>query len=116
MRLVTFAAVGDPRIGALVDGDRWIVDFGTAGHGNPDPAFASMQALIASGEPGLDLARETVEAAQKSGRGLIDPESVKLLSPLPLPPQLRDFLCFEKHLIQAFTQMRRDARSERARS
>ena len=107
MRLVTFAAVGDPRIGALVDGDRWIVDFGTAVHGNPDPAFASMQALIASGEPGLDLARETVEAAQKSGRGLIDPKSVTLLSPLPLPPQLRDFLCFEKHLIQAFTQMHR---------
>ena len=38
---------------------------------------------------------------------MIDTASVKLLAPLPMPPQMRDFLCFEKHLIQAFTQMQR---------
>ena len=32
--------------------------------------------------------------------------TVRLLAPLPLPPQIRDFLCFEKHLIQAFTRLR----------
>jgi 2-keto-4-pentenoate hydratase/2-oxohepta-3-ene-1,7-dioic acid hydratase in catechol pathway len=106
MRLVTFAASGAQRIGALVDGDRRIVDFVAA-----DPAaglaFSSMQALIEAGEPALDRARELVATAARSGRGLIDAAAVKLLAPLPTPPQMRDFLCFEKHLIQAFTQIQR---------
>ena len=29
-------------------------------------------------------------------------ENVTLLAPIPQPPQMRDFLCFEKHLVQAF--------------
>jgi 2-keto-4-pentenoate hydratase/2-oxohepta-3-ene-1,7-dioic acid hydratase in catechol pathway len=106
MRLVTFAASGAQHVGAMVDGDRRIVDFVTA-----DPAagaaFSSMQALIEAGEPALDRARELVAAAAGGGRGLIDATAVKLLAPLPTPPQMRDFLCFEKHLIQAFTQIQR---------
>jgi 2-keto-4-pentenoate hydratase/2-oxohepta-3-ene-1,7-dioic acid hydratase in catechol pathway len=31
---------------------------------------------------------------------------VKLLAPIPQPPQMRDFLCFEKHLQQAFKAAR----------
>jgi 2-keto-4-pentenoate hydratase/2-oxohepta-3-ene-1,7-dioic acid hydratase in catechol pathway len=106
MRLVTFAVSGHERIGALIDKDRKIVDF-VAAHDGAGPAFQNMQALIESGAAALDRAREIVAAAQKSGRGVIDAASVKLLAPLPLPPQLRDFLCFEKHLIQAFTQILR---------
>ncbi len=105
MRLVTFAAAGAQRIGALVDNDRRIVDFAAA-EPTAGPAFASMQALIEAGEPALDRAREIVAAAQRSGRGVIDAGSVKLLAPLPVPAQLRDFLCFEKHLIQAFARLR----------
>jgi 2-keto-4-pentenoate hydratase/2-oxohepta-3-ene-1,7-dioic acid hydratase in catechol pathway len=105
MRLVTFAASGAQRIGALVDNDRHIVDFAAA-DGAVGPAFASMQALIEAGEPALDRARKIVAAAQRSGRGVIDAGSVKLLAPLPVPAQLRDFLCFEKHLIQAFARLR----------
>ena len=63
MRLVTFAASGAQRIGALVDGDRRIVDFAAA-PGAADPAFSSMQALIEVGEPALNRAREIVAAAQ----------------------------------------------------
>ena len=106
MRLVTFAASGGQRIGALVDNDRRIVDF-VAAQDNPDAVFQSMQALIEGGPAALDRAREIVGAAQKIGRGVIEAGSVKLLSPLPLPPQMRDFLCFEKHLIQAYTQILR---------
>jgi 2-keto-4-pentenoate hydratase/2-oxohepta-3-ene-1,7-dioic acid hydratase in catechol pathway len=29
-------------------------------------------------------------------------EQVRLAAPIPQPPQMRDFLCFEKHLVQAF--------------
>jgi 2-keto-4-pentenoate hydratase/2-oxohepta-3-ene-1,7-dioic acid hydratase in catechol pathway len=106
MRLVTFAASGRQRVGALIDNDRRIVDF-LAAQDNAELAFQSMQALIEGGAAALDRAREIVAAAQKSGRGVIDAPSVKLMAPLPLPPQLRDFLCFEKHLIQAFTQILR---------
>jgi len=106
MRLVTFAASGAQRIGALVDGERRIADFAAADPA-AGPAFASMQALIEAGEPALGRAREIVAGAQHSGRGVIDAKSVRLLAPLPTPPQMRDFLCFEKHLIQAFTQIQR---------
>ena len=105
MRLVTFLASGAQRIGAFIDGDRRIVDFAADGGGNP--VFASMQSLIEGGADALDRAREIVADAQRSGRGVVDAKSVKLLSPLPQPPQMRDFLCFEKHLIQAFTQIQR---------
>jgi len=105
MRLVTFLASGHQRLGAFVDNDRKIVDLAAARSG--EAAFASMQALIEAGPAALDRARETLADAQHSGRGLIDAKSVKLLTPLPAPPQMRDFLCFEKHLVQAFTQIQR---------
>jgi len=106
MRLVTFLASGRERIGALVDGDRRIVDF-LASRSDAGAAFASMQALIEAGTAGLDRARAIVAEAQRGGHGMIDAASVRLLAPLPAPPQLRDFLCFEKHLVQAFTRIRR---------
>jgi 2-keto-4-pentenoate hydratase/2-oxohepta-3-ene-1,7-dioic acid hydratase in catechol pathway len=104
MRLVTFATSGGERLGALVDGDRRIVDFAAA-RGDAGPAFSSMQKLIEAGAAALDRAREIAAEAQRHGRGIIYADSVKLLAPLPRPPQLRDFLCFEKHLIQAFTRI-----------
>jgi 2-keto-4-pentenoate hydratase/2-oxohepta-3-ene-1,7-dioic acid hydratase in catechol pathway len=106
MKLVTFVASGTERIGALIDGDRRIVDFAAANSG-ADPAFASMLALIEGGDAALDRAREIAAQAQRSGRGVLDTASVRLLAPLPKPPQMRDFLCFEKHLIQAFTQIQK---------
>ena len=105
MRLITFTASGAQRVGAFVDNDRRVVDF-VAASGGSDPAFSSMQALIEAGTPALDRARAIVADAQRSGRGVIDAAAVKLLAPLPAPPQMRDFLCFEKHLIQAFARMR----------
>jgi 2-keto-4-pentenoate hydratase/2-oxohepta-3-ene-1,7-dioic acid hydratase in catechol pathway len=32
---------------------------------------------------------------------------VRLLAPIPAPPQMRDFLCFERHLTQAFDAARK---------
>ncbi len=106
MRLVTFVAFGQQRIGALADGDARIVDF-LATRENAGAAFNSMQALIEAGPAALDRAREIAAEAQRSRRGMVETKSVKLLSPLPAPPQLRDFLCFEKHLIQAFTRIQK---------
>jgi 2-keto-4-pentenoate hydratase/2-oxohepta-3-ene-1,7-dioic acid hydratase in catechol pathway len=105
MRLVTFLASGAERLGALVSENRQIVDFAGA-HDGGDPAFASMQAFIAEGEDALYRARNIIADARRTGRGLIDRAAVKLLAPLPLPAQMRDFLCFEKHLLQSFARLR----------
>ena len=106
MRLVTFAASGPRSASAhFAENDRRIVDFAAAA-AMPDPPSRSMQALIEAGAAALDRAREIAADAQRSGRGLVETASVKMLSPLPLPAQMRDFLCFEKHLIQAFGRLR----------
>jgi hypothetical protein len=84
MRLVTFAVAGAKRIGALADGDRRIVDF-LAARSDAGPAFSSMQALIEAGPAALDRAREIAADAQRSGRGMIDAASVKLLTIARLP-------------------------------
>ena len=68
MRLVTFIASGKERVGALVDGDRRIVDF-VAARTDAGPAFTSMQALIEAGPVALDRAREIVANAQRTGQG-----------------------------------------------
>jgi 2-keto-4-pentenoate hydratase/2-oxohepta-3-ene-1,7-dioic acid hydratase in catechol pathway len=105
MRLVTFLASGAERLGALVSDDRQIVDFAGV-HDGGDPAFASMQAFIAEGEDALYRARNIIADARRTGRGILQVAAVKLLAPLPVPPQIRDFLCFEKHLLQAFARLR----------
>jgi len=107
MRLVTFAASGTQRVGAFIEGDRRIVDF-LAARSDAGPAFTSMLSLIEAGPAALERARSIVVDAQRSRRGVIDTKSVKLLAPLPAPPQLRDFMCFERHLIQAYGRLRRE--------
>ena len=98
MRLVTFElATGMPRVGSLLP-DGGIVDLQDAEAGAPE--FASMLALIEAGPTAWQHARETTRAA--AGRFVRDPAGCRLRAPLPLPPQLRDFMCFEKHVIQAF--------------
>ncbi len=105
MRLVTFTRSGSgQRPGALVDRDRKVVDFIAAGAA--EPAFSSMQALIEAGPAALDRARAVAAEAERSGRGLVDIAAVRLSAPLPVPVQIRDFLCFEKHLVQAFARIR----------
>jgi 2-keto-4-pentenoate hydratase/2-oxohepta-3-ene-1,7-dioic acid hydratase in catechol pathway len=113
MRLVTFAAEGgSQRSGALIDRDRKLVDLQAAHVArwkSGSPALATVLAIAESGPDALDRAQETVKAA--SSDAILDRSAVKLLAPIPAPPQMRDFLCFEKHLQQAF----KAARSVRAR-
>jgi 2-keto-4-pentenoate hydratase/2-oxohepta-3-ene-1,7-dioic acid hydratase in catechol pathway len=106
MRLVTFRHDGHERLGALIEGDAQIVDLQQAS-ARREPALDSMQALIAAGKPGLEQAKLAIATAQRQRVALVATQSVRLLAPLPVPPQMRDFLCFEKHLIQAFGQARR---------
>lgn len=109
MKLVTFV-VGDgvTHIGAVVDGG--IIDLSAA---RPDADWSgSMLALIESGNEGLDAARETA-ASSVDGRHLLSLEDVKLLAPLPVPAQIRDFSVFPGHIRQAPSGMARIAARRR---
>ncbi|MFH1795289.1 MAG: fumarylacetoacetate hydrolase family protein [Pseudomonadota bacterium] len=107
MKLVTYERKGKPRAGALVDGDRKIVDLADAhkeAFGKTYPAFASVQAMIEAGDAALDRAYETVKKGRK---GAFARKDVRLLAPVPVPVQMRDCLCFETHLKQSFAAARR---------
>lgn len=112
MRLVTFTArAGRPRAGALVDGDRKVVDLQAAYaaryRGRRSTHLASVLAIAEGGDAALDLADSLVGARKRPAAAVRARAEVKLLAPIPQPPQMRDFLCFEKHLVQAFQAARR---------
>ena len=108
MKLVTYQyPSGQQRLGALHTSDDQVADLEKARNslgGKCDETLRSMQALIEAGEKGLELARTALDYARSdSSHGLSVPtQSVQLLSPLPVPVQMRDFLCFETHLKQSF--------------
>lgn len=98
MKLATFAEGGSPRLGAVDTARGMILDLAAAARlrGTEEAALRDMQALIAAGEPGLDVAR-SLEAAwpEAAARPLA---GTRLLAPLPEPRQMRDCLVFERHL------------------
>lgn len=104
MRLATFEKDGERRIGAVDASGRTLVDLTATGGG--DPAMASMQALIEAGEGALDRAREIAASAGRAGDHVHALSAVRLLAPLPLPPQIRDASVFPLHIRQAPAGMR----------
>ena len=104
MKLLTFDADGGARVGALAGPDR-VVDLAEAaavrGVAVEERAvLSSMLALIQGGEAALDFARSLLDRADAT-LALAD---LRLLSPLPVPEQIRDCLVFERHLLQASAQ------------
>jgi 2-keto-4-pentenoate hydratase/2-oxohepta-3-ene-1,7-dioic acid hydratase in catechol pathway len=67
--------------------------------GKPDNAFRSMLALIEGGDAALARAAAVFEGAP--GELALSLKDVRLLSPLPVPQQMRDCLVFEQHLLNA---------------
>lgn len=112
MRLVTFvSSSGKPKAGALIARDERIVDLQAAHRlrfGGSSKHLASVLAIAEGGANALDIASQTAKGAQsKAADAIVRRKDVKLLAPIPQPPQMRDFLCFEKHLIQAFQATRK---------
>jgi 2-keto-4-pentenoate hydratase/2-oxohepta-3-ene-1,7-dioic acid hydratase in catechol pathway len=107
MKLATFTLNGGaPVIGSVDTQKDTVLDLQAAHRtlfGGANPAFNSMLDLIEAGEPALDLARKVVE--QSKGQGAHALSAVKLLAPVPLPPQIRDFNCFEQHATGAVAGM-----------
>jgi 2-keto-4-pentenoate hydratase/2-oxohepta-3-ene-1,7-dioic acid hydratase in catechol pathway len=94
MKLVTFETNGARHIGAALADGTSIADFTASSNA---PHFRDMLSLIEGSRVALDEAR-AIESAPKVTAAL---SSVRLLAPVPEPRQMRDFLCFEKHLRQA---------------
>ena len=98
MKLVTFdLPTGARHIGAMIDNATRISDFTAA---TSAPWARDMLALIDAGDAALAQARALAATPHTSH----DLAAVTLAAPLPEPRQMRDFLCFEKHLRQARTQ------------
>lgn len=113
MKLITYARpTGDLRLGALrEDDEQLVVDLLAGAHslGLADAQpLTSMLALIEAGRAGMEAAREVMASAAKGGDwGSVPASSVAWRSPLPIPPQFRDCLMFEAHLLNSYAMLRK---------
>jgi 2-keto-4-pentenoate hydratase/2-oxohepta-3-ene-1,7-dioic acid hydratase in catechol pathway len=108
MRLVTFQRGGGPqKAGAFLDDNTRVVDLAAAGEAafGANPRLASVLGIIDDGDAALDAAYEAIKKAPASA--IFDRRDVRLLVPIHPPPQMRDCLCFELHMKQAFAAGRK---------
>lgn len=90
MKLVTFDDGSGPAVGVVLGDMVSVLD-------THQPAFRSMRALLDAGPDAIKAARNAAQTV--SDRRPIG--ELRLRAPLPRPAQMRDALCFEKHLRQA---------------
>ena len=99
MKLATFAASGGAaEIGCVDTAASTILPLQRvhmAGGAAADPALSSMLALMEAGPAALGRVRKLASEGAKHALPLA---SVKLLSPVPVPAQIRDFSSYEVHL------------------
>ena len=111
MKLVTFQPKrGAARAGVLIDGERQVLDLQAAHrlrYGRSSRWLGNVLAMVEAGDDALELAATLVKGAGRSKSAAHARTSIKLLAPIPQPPQMRDFLCFEQHLVQAFGMARK---------
>jgi len=107
MKLVTFRDKAGDHVGALVNKDANIIDLKVAAKskGLKTTYFKDMLTLIEGGDAALDLARTAEKYGLSTGSGLIKKADVKILAPVPRPPSLRDYPCFEEHMINTNAKM-----------
>jgi len=104
MRLVTFRRQGLQEIGALIEADSKIVRLQAAEllrSGEANPFFQTMLAFLQSGSAARDAAQRTVEFAmsQRPDSAIVDRPSIEILSPVPRPESIREFMVFEQHVV-----------------
>ena len=110
MKLVTFQTGKTvARAGALIDGGRRVLDLQAAHrlrYKKSSKHLTSVLALAQGGDTALELGQLLIKGAARANSATHALKDVKLLAPIPQPPQMRDFLCFERHLVQAFGKAR----------
>lgn len=108
MKLITFQSKNTtPKAGALVEGGTIVVDLQAAHlavHGKPSHMLISILAMAENSDYSVKLAQQLLDAKPVGVTHTL--ADVQLLAPIPAPPQMRDFLCFEEHLVEAFKKSR----------
>lgn len=103
MKLVSFRnAEGNERIGAWLNDDDGILDLKAANDiqaQGPHEYFINMLGFIEAGKDALSIAQEYISTPVETA--LVSKKEIKLLSPLPVPAQIRCFSVFEKHARQS---------------
>ena len=104
MRLITFRHQGLQEIGALVDADSKVVRLQAAEQlrsGQSDAHLSDMPACLRGGAAAGDRARQALEFAlsQRPEEVLLARSNIELLSPVPRPESIRDFMVFEQHVM-----------------
>src|SRR5689334_12830961 len=104
MRLVTFKRQGVQEIGALVERDSKIIRLQAAERlrgGEDNPHFQSMLAFLRGAGEARDSSLRAIDFAlsQRPENIGIERASVELLSPVPRPESIREFMVFEQHVI-----------------
>jgi 2-keto-4-pentenoate hydratase/2-oxohepta-3-ene-1,7-dioic acid hydratase in catechol pathway len=100
---------GQAHVGAVNPARTAVLDLAAAaGRASQDSApFADMLALIDGGERALDAARALAERDADDAAVTMALADVRLLAPVPVPRQMRDFSVFPMHIRQAPVGMRR---------
>lgn len=109
MKLVTYRNARPAiRVGALTDEDQSVVDLSAVAkraNSRFSTEYQDMIKLMEAGPAALEEAARLIVQAKATETDLITPiAEVDLFAPVPRPTQMRDFLSFEKHLIQAREQ------------
>lgn len=108
MKLATFVHEGEKRVGVVDVGTRLVLDVQRAHvrqFGRPSADLTDMMTLIESGDPGLSTITGLSESAHTDDHVNLD--DVQLVAPLPRPKQIRDFLLFEKHIVNGLVEKSR---------
>jgi 2-keto-4-pentenoate hydratase/2-oxohepta-3-ene-1,7-dioic acid hydratase in catechol pathway len=103
VRLVTYRHEGSEEIGALTGADGKIVRLQAAQQlfrGRPHPDLSSMLEFLRGGAAARDTGQAALDFAvsQRPEGVLLDRDKVPLLSPVPRPESIREFMVFEQHI------------------
>jgi len=110
VKLATFQIGGRaPRIRAVIAGAARSIHLQAMHeerYGRKFRVLRSLQHLIEGGDAALDLAASLASSYHVASDGAHAVADVRLLAPVPIPIQIRDCLCFELHLKQAYQKAR----------
>ena len=109
MKLVTFINREKlQRVGVLSPDEKTIIDLWSSNQKNNNkttPSLISMLDIINGGEDAILAVKKELD--NPHSEAVVKYSDVVLCTPIPNPPQIRDCLCFEEHLIQAYAVLRK---------
>ncbi len=103
MKLATFKSGAQDKVAIVHSGDRRLFDLAAAASrdGSVNPAFASMLALIDTGDAALEQAAKVFDKHGEDESLSVPVTGADILAPIPEPRQMRDGMSFPLHILQA---------------